>query len=129
MLLTFTYAGCMKGDVTPDGSHFRSRGVRDPREQIVEDQFLAKDYKRDASGRFQVQPTPTPSMLPRGMSNDSKKSNPESPPQVRVTPPTERSHPDHGAPGILLADSTSTTTTTLEDKVEELELEPIPSTG
>ena len=68
-------SGCMSaGEVSADGSHFSSRTKADPRERQIDEEFLARNYRQDSTGRFHVQPTPTSSMFPRIASDGSSKS-------------------------------------------------------
>ncbi|KAF9523722.1 hypothetical protein CPB83DRAFT_862361 [Crepidotus variabilis] len=87
-----------EGEVTPDGSHFRSAGKRDPREKLVEDEFMARSYRKDKSGRLHVQPAPTaPMTATRTESGETKGSDasvsglPIEAPEIQITPPTEKS--------------------------------------
>uniref|UniRef100_A0A8H7Y3V8 Uncharacterized protein n=1 Tax=Psilocybe cubensis TaxID=181762 RepID=A0A8H7Y3V8_PSICU len=60
----------------PDGSYTSPKTKPDPREQQIDDEFLARNYRQDSSGRFHTQPTPTSSMFPpqNTSSNRSTKS-------------------------------------------------------
>ncbi|PPQ83715.1 hypothetical protein CVT25_006119, partial [Psilocybe cyanescens] len=59
-----------------DGSYSSKKAKPDPREQQIDDEFLARNYRQDSSGRFHTQPTPTSSMFsPQGPgSNRSNKA-------------------------------------------------------
>lgn len=37
------------------GSEFHRKTKKDPREQALDDEFLARDYSRDASGNFRME--------------------------------------------------------------------------
>ncbi|KDR69743.1 hypothetical protein GALMADRAFT_255533 [Galerina marginata CBS 339.88] len=66
---------CLKhSDVSADGSRFGSGKKADPRERQIDQEFLARNYHRDSTGHFHVQPTPTSSMFPRQLSEQSKHS-------------------------------------------------------
>ncbi|KAF9484419.1 hypothetical protein BDN70DRAFT_797651 [Pholiota conissans] len=68
--------GTCCAEVSADGSHFRSGTKPDPRERQVDEEFMARDYRRDADGRFVRQPTPGSSgmMFPRQQSGESGQS-------------------------------------------------------
>ncbi|KAF8161641.1 hypothetical protein B0H34DRAFT_701899 [Crassisporium funariophilum] len=91
-------------EVSADGSHFRSRAKADPRERQIDEEFLARDYRRDASGRFKTQPTPTTEMFPKGPNETNSYLN---------------SHlivgGDVTAPKLMHADSASTNGTSVSD--------------
>ncbi|TEB38003.1 hypothetical protein FA13DRAFT_716067 [Coprinellus micaceus] len=41
------------------GSEFRGRTKRNPREQEIDDEFMARNYTRDAAGRIHMEPRPS----------------------------------------------------------------------
>ncbi|KAJ3515020.1 hypothetical protein NLJ89_g2014 [Agrocybe chaxingu] len=110
-------------EVTPDGSHFRSHAKRDPREQLVDDEFMARNYHQDASGHFHSEPTPTSSMLlpPRQLSDTSNKSK-----LGEGEKSSEQVMPEVKAPPMMHAASTSTEAATLTSKEENDEETPLP---
>ncbi|CAA7263059.1 unnamed protein product [Cyclocybe aegerita] len=117
-------------EVTPDGSRFRSHPKRDPREQLVDDEFMARNYHQDASGHFHSEPTPTSSMLlpPRQLSDTSDKSKlgEGEKGSVQMTPEVE-------APAMVHAASTSTEATLAlkeeDDKKTPAPLSNLPAGG
>ncbi len=60
-------AGCLRNTgVDADGSGFAASGPKaDPREREIDALFMARDYKKDAAGRFIRQPPPMGMMHPR----------------------------------------------------------------
>ena len=66
-------AGCLRNTgVDADGSGFAASGPKaDPREREIDALFMARDYKKDAAGRFIRQPPPTGAMHPRIYSNQT----------------------------------------------------------
>ncbi|KJA27834.1 hypothetical protein HYPSUDRAFT_34988 [Hypholoma sublateritium FD-334 SS-4] len=59
--------------VDADGSGFAASGPKaDPREREIDALFMARDYKKDAAGRFIRQPPPTRAMYPRTQSDETR---------------------------------------------------------
>lgn len=105
-------------EVSADGSHFSTRTKPDPRERQIDEAFLARDYRRDASGRFHVQPTPTSSMLPRVLSDESSSKSKKN---VPTEPGGDRPATATGgleAPPLLAEKSTSSDKTNLSTDMD-----------
>ncbi|EAU91827.1 hypothetical protein CC1G_04594 [Coprinopsis cinerea okayama7 len=71
--------GCGCIEPTDDTSQFKSRAKEDPREQMIDAEFMARNYTRDASGHFHM--TPTPSML-RDKTSSTQGTSSLSPPAM-----------------------------------------------
>jgi len=69
-----TCCGLRKADITADGSRFSSSSKEHPAEREIDKEFIARNYRKDSAGYLHSQPTPKHSMLPRGNSDDSRKS-------------------------------------------------------
>jgi hypothetical protein len=85
-------------EVSADGSHFRTGGKPDPRERQIDEEFMARDYRKDANGRFIRQPTPTSSimMLPRQQSDESSQTRKKIAPMKPAEPVDIGSGPKAG---------------------------------
>lgn len=106
--------GLRDAEVSADGSHFRTGGKPDPRERQIDEEFMARDYRQDANGRFVRQPTPTSSimMLPRQQSDESRESrrkiapvNPAEPVDIAVSGPKTDPDPQPTLQSSPLLDS------------------------
>ena len=108
------------GEVSADGSHFSTRTKPDPRERQIDEAFLARDYRRDSSGRFHVQPTPTSSMLPRVFSDESSKSKKNVPTEAGGDRPPTATGGQPEAPPLVTEKSTSSDKTNLSGDMENV---------
>ncbi|KAF8973006.1 hypothetical protein BDZ97DRAFT_1912605 [Flammula alnicola] len=109
-------------EVSADGSRFGSRTKPDPRERQIDEEFMSRNYRQDAAGRFYRQPTPTSSMLPRQLSDESKKSikNPDTKAQGSGEP--ERQELNANAPQLAVEKSTSTNATGISNSKEATDI-------
>ncbi|KAH6910176.1 hypothetical protein BKA70DRAFT_1424726 [Coprinopsis sp. MPI-PUGE-AT-0042] len=69
-----------------DGSEFRKAPEADPREKDIDAEFMARNYTRDASGRFHT--TPTSSTVLEVKPSHSTDHNAPEIPILKVEPPT-----------------------------------------
>uniref|UniRef100_A0A0W0EYF6 chitin deacetylase n=1 Tax=Moniliophthora roreri TaxID=221103 RepID=A0A0W0EYF6_MONRR len=65
VLRTFAVAAvlCCKDDPGPEGNQI-SNTKPDPRERLVDEEFMKRDYKRDKDGHIRVQPSTSSEMMP-----------------------------------------------------------------
>ncbi|KAI3605521.1 hypothetical protein WG66_005933 [Moniliophthora roreri] len=54
---------CCKDDPGPEGNQI-SNTKPDPRERLVDEEFMKRDYKRDKDGHIRVQPSTSSEMMP-----------------------------------------------------------------
>ncbi|KIM36892.1 hypothetical protein M413DRAFT_31289 [Hebeloma cylindrosporum] len=110
---------CMSdGEVSADGSHFSSRSKPDPRERQIDEEFLARNYRQDSAGRFHVQPTPTSSMFPRVVSEESSNSKKNGSLKAGGDRPLIGVRPE--APLLTTEKSASSDKTNLSNDIEDM---------